>query len=129
MFTTVCYVIAGIRFYDQLVMNEYNESIYLWKIQARKWSLERYKQLNELIPVAVRKIDVEEAKRLLNKKEYYNKPVLLSTKKEEFEGYLNLDGFIQKEYDYDLYIQGLRSDSYWLLIGVTMESVLITVLN
>ena len=77
MFTTVCYVIAGIRFYDQLVMNEYNESIYLWKIQARKWSLERYKQLNELVPVAVRKIDVEEAKRLLNKKEYYNKRVLL----------------------------------------------------
>jgi hypothetical protein len=111
MFTTVCYVIAGIRFYDQLVMNEYNESIYLWKIQARKWSLERYKQLNDLIPVAVRKIDVEEAKRLLNKKEYYNKRVLIGKKIEGLEDFIT-EGFIDREYDYDLYILKLRSELY-----------------
>ena len=112
MFTTVCYVIAGIRFYDQLVMNEYKESIYLWKIQARKWSLERYKQLNELEPVAVKKISIKEAKRLLNKKEHYNKPVLLATKKEGLEDFIT-EGFIDREYDYDLYIQELRDNLMW----------------
>jgi hypothetical protein len=111
--TTICYVISGIRFYDKMVMNEYRDSLYLWKIQTNKWSLERYKQINELIPVAVKKIDIKEAKKLLDKKEYYNKHVLLDTKKEEFEDYFNVDGFIKKEYDYDLYIQELRDNLMW----------------
>jgi hypothetical protein len=112
MLTTVCYVIAGIRFYDQLVMNEYNESIYLWKVQTSKWNLERHKQLKELIPIAVRKVNLNEAKRLLNKKEYYNKPVLLGKQIEGLEDFIT-GGFIDREYDYDLYIQELRDNLMW----------------
>lgn len=109
----VCYVVANERMYDQMVINAQKGDLYLWKIYTNRHSYEKYNQLNDLYPVAIKKIDIKEAKRLLNKKEHYNKRVLLDTTQEAFEDdYMYENGDIYPEYNYDLYIQKMRDELY-----------------